>query len=211
MNVCFLSSVSFIWSHFLFHSLLMSILMSPTDFVSLEEDFIYCPLTVHFSCHSCCFFILYFISHSAFWKHRVSFWLIFLSFCNASVSCMIYAIQTHKRQGKLCLAALDWLCSYIQHLVDVSLPDLFSSGAARGGVGVTSCSSQAFPVGEHLFWRSSFLYPSFCWVIPHQQCGLSVSPYLYCGHPHPGRNTALPLKSWRALTPLLAFFAVLHL
>ena len=90
----------------------------------------------------CCFFILYFISHSAFWKHRISsFWLIFLSFCNASVSCMIYAIQTHKQQGKLCLAAFGCLCSYVQHLVDVSWPDLFSSGAAKGGVGVASCSS----------------------------------------------------------------------
>lgn len=156
LNLCFLSSVPFIWSHFLFHSLLMSILMSPTDFVSLEEDFMYYPLTVHFSCLVCCFFILYFISHSAFWKHRVSFWLIFLSFCNASVSCMIYAIQTHKQQGKLCLAAFGCLRSYIQHLVDVSWPDLFSRGAARGGVGVASCSSQAFPVGEHSVLEKQF-------------------------------------------------------
>lgn len=121
-----------------------------------RKIFIYCPLTVHFSYHSCCFFILYFISHSAFWKHRVSFWLIFLCFCNASVSCMIYAIQTHTWQAKLCLAALDCLRSYVQHLVDVSLPDLFSSRAARGGVGVASYSSQAFPVGEHSVLEKQF-------------------------------------------------------
>ena len=204
LNLCFLSSVSFISSHFLFHS--HEYFNITNRFCFLGGRFYLLSFNSSFFMSVCCFFILYFISHSAFWKHRVSFWLIFLSFCNASVSCMIYAIQTHKQQGKLCLAAFGCLRSYIQHLVDVSWPDLFSSGAARGGVGVVSCSSGlpsrwAFCFGEavfciHLFAGSfhisyvACLCLLICNVAIHTQVEIPPSP------PSLGE---LSLHSWLSL------------
>ena len=127
---------------------------------------------------------------------------------------MIYAVQAHMQHGKLCLAVFCYLCSCVQCLADVSLHYLFSSWAARGRVGEGNCSSWAVPVAEHffLFWRNSFLYPFFCWVIPYRLCDIPVpSLLIYNVAIHIQVYMPTLFKSWRTLTPLLAFSDVLIL
>lgn len=111
--------------------------MSPTDFVSLEEYFIYCCLTVHFSFHSV-------VSSSHILFHILLFESIgYLSDQYFSFSVMLpylawYMLSKPTLQhGKLCLAVFCYLRSCVQCLVDVSLHYLFSSWASqrKGGRG----------------------------------------------------------------------------
>lgn len=127
LDFCFLSSVLFIWSNFL----IMNILMSPTTFVSLEEYFIYCYLTVHFSFYSVVssshifFYILHFESigylsdqHFSFcvmplsivFSSSVSWWYLLPLLCRRIFFSLSLneeqAIQAHKQYGSCALQSL---------------------------------------------------------------------------------------------------------
>lgn len=92
LDLCFLYFLSFIWPSFLFHSLLMYILMSPTDFVSLEDYLSYCHLPVHFLIYSLVS-SSHFISYSAILKAEGIFLTqseIFLFFCKVFIDIILF-------------------------------------------------------------------------------------------------------------------------
>ena len=74
------------------HLVFLFYLLSSKEHINVSNRFcclggIFCLLAFNslFPILLCCFFFSYFISHSAFWKQRISFWPIFPFFWNAFI------------------------------------------------------------------------------------------------------------------------------